>query len=238
MDEEVGSIVGNAAGLINVVADDVDVPDFASCLVFLAVEVNLGLWVAFHNFADAVWHRHTGILLRAEDVGHDRNRGQRLSGAERQVQHGPQMLLELGGHAPVLCPVSGVVRAHGQLVDRDVLTDVCPRGTRGRGNNVPRILLSGKGKKLHRQDSGDTEFSGNLNTYLHGMFRQLRREVRGRRESLSTDTVALYRLGHRPCLDLTGRAAGNEHGQFTSQSHLFFRHQCRVSGQKLLYQRF
>ena len=127
MDEEVGSIVGNAASLINVVADDVNVSDLASSLVILAVEVNLGLWVALHDFANAIWHRHGWILIRTKDVGHDRNRGQRLSGAQRQVQHGPQVLLELGGHAPVLRPVSGVVRAHGQLVDRDVLTDMCPR---------------------------------------------------------------------------------------------------------------
>ncbi len=70
------------------------------------------------------------------------------------------------------------------------------------------------------------------------MFRQLRRQVRGRRESLSADAIALYRLGYRPCLDLTGGTASNEHGQLAGQSHLFFRHERGVCCEKLLYQRF
>lgn len=84
-----GSIGGNAARVSDILADDINVTNLAAGLVVLAVEVDLGLWVALHDFADAVGHRHGWILFCAEDVGHDCHRSQRLSGAQRQVQHGP-----------------------------------------------------------------------------------------------------------------------------------------------------
>ena len=41
--------------------------------------------------------------------------------AERQVEHGAQVLLELAGRRSVHRPVAAVVRAHGELVDEEAV---------------------------------------------------------------------------------------------------------------------
>ncbi len=90
-----GSIVSDVAGLLDVIADDIDVADLAARLVVLAIKVDLRLWVALHHFADSLRHGHLWILLSTQHISHDRYGSQWRGGAKRQVQHGAQVLLEL-----------------------------------------------------------------------------------------------------------------------------------------------
>lgn len=107
--------------------------------------------------------------------------------------------------------MSGVVWAHGQLVDRDILFHNRSRGTRSGGDDAAGILLRGKGEKLHCQHASHTEFGGYLDAYLHRTLRERCRQVRGRGKSLSADPISLHGLGDRPGFDLAGGAAGDEH---------------------------
>ena len=66
-------------------------------------------------------------MLAAQDVGHHRPRRPGARVAQRQVEHGPQVLLELAGDGAVHRPVAAVVRPHGQLVD-----EVCGCGALAR----------------------------------------------------------------------------------------------------------
>lgn len=95
VDEEVGGIVGDAAGFLHILTDDVNVANLAARLVVLSIKVNLRLRVALHNFTNALRHGHLRILLSPQHIGHDRYVRQRLSGTKRQVQHRAQVLLEL-----------------------------------------------------------------------------------------------------------------------------------------------
>ena len=232
-----GRIGGNAARVSDILADDINVTNLAAGLVVLAIEVDLGLWVALHDVADAVGHRHGGVFVSSQDVGHDGNRSKRLSRAQRQVQDRTQVLFELGGHAAILSPVAGVVRAHGQLIDGDVFVGAHARRAGGRSDDGAGVLLGGKSKELNGQHASHTEFGGYLDTHLHSVLSKFWREVRGGRESLGTNAIALHGLGNRPGLNLTGRAAGHEYGELAGQVHLLFRHERRIGSKKLLYQR-
>lgn len=232
-----GRIGGNAARVSDILADDIDVTNLAASLVVLAIEVDLGLWVAFHDVADALWHRHGWVFVGSQHIGHGGNRSQWLSRAQRQVQDRTQVLLELRGYTAVLGPVAGVVRAHGQLIDRDVLVRTHTRRARGGGDDRSSILRRGKSKELDGQHTGHSELGGNLDAYLHSVLSKFWRKVRGGRESLGTNAIALHGLGNRPCLGLTGGAARHEHRQLAGQVHLLFRHERRIGSKKLLYQR-
>ena len=58
-------------------------------------------------------------MVAAEHVDHHRPRRPGPRVAERQVEDGAQVLLELARHGAVDAPVTAVVRAHRQLVDHD-----------------------------------------------------------------------------------------------------------------------
>ena len=58
------------------------------------------------------------LRIAAEDVRHGGSGDGQGGRAERQVEDGPQVLLELGGPRALNGPVPAVVRAHGQLVDQ------------------------------------------------------------------------------------------------------------------------
>ena len=232
-----GSIVSDAAGLLDVIADDIDVANLAARLVVLAIKVDLRLWVALHDFADALRHGHLRILLSTQHIGHDCNRRQRRGGAERQVQHGAQVLLELRGHATILGPVAGVVWAHRQLVDGDVFRHAYSRGTRGGRNDGAGVLLRRKGEELHCKHASHAELGSYLDAYLHGALCQLRGQVRGGCERFCTDTISLHGLGDRPSLHFAGGAAGDEHGQLAGEGYFFLSHQRGACCEKFFYQR-
>ncbi len=233
MDEEVGGIVGDAAGFRHVLTDYVDVANLAARLVVLSIEVDLRLWVALHHFANALRHGHLRIFFGAQHISHHRDRSQGCGRAQRQVQYGTQVLLKLGGHAAILSPVAGIVRAHGQLVDGDILLNNRARRAGGGSNDGAGVLLRGEGKELHRQHAGNAKFGGHLDAHLHGALGQLRRKVRGGGKSLGADAVPLHGLGDRPDLHLAGGAAGDEHGQLAGEVDLFFGHE-RGIGRKQL----
>ena len=133
--------------------------------------------------------------------------------------------------------MSGVVWAHGQLVDRDILFHNRSRGTRSGRDDAASILLRGEGEKLHCQHTRNAQLSGYLDAYLHGALRQLRGQVRGRGKSLSADPISLHRLGDRPGLDLARGTAGDEHGQLAGKSNFFLSHERGACCEELLYQR-
>ena len=57
------------------------------------------------------------LVLASEDIGHDGIALPCPRVTEWQVEHRPQVLLELAGHRPVHRPVAAVVGPHGELVD-------------------------------------------------------------------------------------------------------------------------
>src|SRR5580704_14137528 len=110
-----GAVCELARNPVVPVADYGDVADLAAGAYRLAVHVHLDGRVAGHHVDVAVVDV---IVVAAEHVGHHGNRGGRRRGAERQVQNGPQVLLELRGTRALDGPVTAVVRAHGELVDQ------------------------------------------------------------------------------------------------------------------------
>lgn len=232
-----GGIVGDAAGFLHVLTNDVDMADLAARLVVLAVEVDLRLWVALHHFADALRHGHLRIFFGTQHIGHHRDRGQGCGRAQRQVQHGAQVLLELRGHATILGPVAGIVRAHGQLVDGDILLNNRTRRTGGGSNDGAGVLLRGEGKELHCKHASHAELGSYLDAYLNGALCQLRGQVRGGCERFGANAIALHGLGDRPSLHFAGGAAGDEHGQLAGKGHFFLSHQRGACREKFFYQR-
>src|SRR6202020_2918211 len=103
------------AQLLGVVTEHGDVADLAAGPDGLAVQVHLYSRVERHHVHVLVVDVRVGA---AEQVGHHRVGHGHGGGAQRQVEHGPQVLLELGGGGAVHGPVPRVVRAHGQLVDQ------------------------------------------------------------------------------------------------------------------------
>ena len=96
-------------------------PDFTARAPGFAVQVDFRIGEPAPHLGHALWHGHVRVVGSAQHVRHHRGLGEHVCRAERQIQHGPQVLLELAGHTPVLRPVASVVGAHGQLVDPDAL---------------------------------------------------------------------------------------------------------------------
>ncbi len=177
------------------VRDDVDVTDLAARAHVLAVEVDLGLRVGGEGRDAAGVQVLAGA---AEDVlHHDAGpAGGRL--AQRQVEHGADVLLELAGDGAVHGPVSGVVGAHGQLVhlearadprrleqldrehagDVQLLGEADGRGGRGRGDGRVEVLGRGDHEVAHagHLDRVDDGVDGHL---TGGGARHLRGELTG-----------------------------------------------------------
>ena len=131
-------------GHVRVLVDDGDVAELAARAHLFAVEVDFrsvppgfigrgegtrGLVVGGTQQVD-----HDGVGIRCAQVGR----------AEWQVQDGAQVLLELAGDGPIDGPVSGVVGAHGQLVDEDSL-----------------VRSLSDDEHLDGQDAGDAQLRGN-----------------------------------------------------------------------------
>ena len=150
-------------------------------------------------------------VVAAEHVDHHRGRGGHGRGAERQVEHGPQVLLELGGARPVDGPVAGVVRAHRELVDQQP---------------VPGL------EQLHRQQAGHAEFGGDQQRQLLGRGPAAGVQAGRGRDHLTADAVPLDRLHHRVHRALPVRGAGRDHGQLALEDDVLLGHQrrCRGSG--------
>ena len=98
-------------------------PDLAARPFVLAVEVNPGVGHPREQVVQPLVERHRRCLRGAQHVGHHRQRRDGVGGAERVVQHRPQMLLELAGARAVHGPVPGVVWTHRQLVDQQLAVD-------------------------------------------------------------------------------------------------------------------
>ena len=135
-------------------------------------------------------------VVAAEHVRHRGGRGGQRGRAERQVEHGPQVLLELRGPRPLDGPVPAVVRAHRELVDQQ-----------------PGVGL----EELDRQQAGHPE----LGREPQREFFRLRRPAGGQpgrgRDDLAADAVALDRLHHRVHRALAVRRAGRERGELTGE---------------------
>ena len=173
-------------------------PDLASWLDLLAVEVHLRAGVASHDMTVC---RVELLVLTPEDIGHD---GIALAGpriTEREVEHRPQVLLELAGHRPVHRPVAAVVRPHGELVD-----DIGRRPSR-----IDHL------EELDREDAGDVERSGDPQRGLGHRGGQAGVKIGGRPDRLGADAVGLDGLGDRPRRGLTGRAAGDDRGELAAE---------------------
>ena len=89
--------------------------------------------------------------------------------AQRQVEHGAQVVLELRGDRAVLGPVAGVVRPHRELVDQH-----------------PAV---GGLEQLDREDAGDVELAGDLQRDLLRLSGEGRVEVGRRSDDLAADAV-------------------------------------------------
>ena len=130
---------------------------------------------------------------------------------ERQVEHGPQVLLELPRHGAVHRPVAAVVRAHRQLVD-----DV---------GRAPPVSASGT-SNISTASTPVTPSSPAMRSPASVATRgEVRVEVRRRGEHLGADAVGLHRLDDRPGRRLAGRAAGDEHGELADEVDLLLEQQ-------------
>src|SRR3954453_14589681 len=110
-----GRVPGPTPYVVEVGAVGGDVPDLASGLDVLAVQVDLQPGVPREDVrVAAVQVLGERTVVAAEDVHHHRPRLTGLGGAQRQVEHGAQVVLVLAGDRTVHAPVAGVVRPHGQ----------------------------------------------------------------------------------------------------------------------------
>src|SRR5215212_6922774 len=98
---------GPLEAVLEVVAVGVDMADLAAGPQLLAVEVHTELRVAGHRVRVAVVEPSHVLPRPAEDVDHHRPWRPWRRRAERQVEDGAQVVLELAGHRAVLAPVAG-----------------------------------------------------------------------------------------------------------------------------------
>src|SRR6476469_5081219 len=98
-------VAGSLETIFQVVAVGVHVPDLATRPRLLAVQVDAQPWVAREGVRVPVVEAASGVGGAAEDVDHHRPWRPGDRGAERQVEHRPQVVLELRGDGAVLGPV-------------------------------------------------------------------------------------------------------------------------------------
>ena len=187
---------GPVAQLLGVVAEHGHVADLAAGPDVLAVQVDLHARVERHHVHVLVVDVRVGA---AEQVGHHRVRRGHGGGAERQVEHGPQVLLELRGGGAVDGPVAGVVRAHGQLVDQQPV-----RGL----------------EQLHGQQPGHLELVRDPQRHGLGLRDPALGQPGSRRDHLAADAVPLHGLDHRVGGALPVRGAGHQRGQLPLERHV------------------
>ena len=146
-----GGMPGPGANLVKIIAVRRHVPDLTARPHLLAVDLDPQPAVP----GEAVQQRGRQIADRApEHVGHHRPAFARTRVAQRQIEHRPQVILELRGVRAVDGPVAGVVRPHGQLVD----------------HHRPVAALH----QLHRQHADHAEFVGDGQREPLDLHRRLR----------------------------------------------------------------
>ena len=182
-------------------ADKVDVADLPAGPHGLAVAVDLRRGIAGEG-------RGVGgkqvLVVPAEEVLHHDDGTEEVRGAERQVQDGAQVLLELAGHRAVLGPVSGVVRAHGELVDQEA------------GAHARSL------EQFHGHDAGHAELVGDPDGGVFGCRRHLNGDVQGRGDHFVADAVDLDGVHHRPRPGLAVRGPRDQGREFAAELHLGF----------------
>ena len=139
---------------------------------------------------------HVGDVA-AEHVGHHHARRGQPGVAERQVEHGAQVLLELAGPRALDGPVAAVVRAHRQLVDEHARRRC--RTSRPPSRPVtpsPSAIRSAACWAASAWSSCD----------------------RRRRDDLAADAVDLHGLDDRPDRGLPVRAARDQHRQLAVEA--------------------
>src|SRR5699024_529872 len=194
--DEVRGVAGPGQHEPRVLAIGVDVSELAARAHALAVEVDLDRRVVGHDMQIGLVEV---LVLGAEDVDHH---GDVLPGrraAQGQVEDGAQVLLELTRHRPVLCPVPGVVGAHGEFVDEEAVGGL---------------------EHLHGHDTGDVEGAGDLEDRLRDLLGLRRLESGGRSDRLFADSVLLPGLDHRPYGRLPHRGASDHDRELTGEIDL------------------
>ena len=137
--------------------------------------------------------RREALAVLPQQVGHHDDGRDEVSRAERPVEDGAEVVLELRGDAPVDGEVSRVVRPGGDLVDDQVAV----LGPEQFGRDDPRRLGQ------FRDPSSDLERLG----------RDIKRYGSGS-DDLVADAVALDGLDDRVGHHVAGRAARDEDGEF------------------------
>src|SRR5215469_3251262 len=131
-------------------------------------------------------------VVGAEHVRQRDTRRRERGGAERQVQHRSQMLLELRGPGSVDGPVPAVVRPHGQFVHQQAAAGL---------------------EKLHGQQPDDVQVPREKQTQPDGFLRNVVGQDGSRREHLMADAVPLNGLDNRVGGAVTGRRTSDQNGQ-------------------------
>ena len=149
-------------------------------------------------------------VVAAEHVDHHGGRGQGRGGAQRQVQHGPQVLLELRGQRALDGPVAAVVRPHGDLVDQQ-----------------PALGL----EQLHGQQPGHVQLGGQPQPEPLGLDRRLLVQAGGRGQHLVADPVPLNGLHDGVGGALAARRPGDQDGQLALERDVLLGDQPDAVGQ-------
>ena len=191
-----------------IVADRRHMADFAAALHILAIQVDLhNRFRSQHN----VGLGHQVVDAPTEDVDHDGPRLACLGRTQRQVQHRADVVLELAGMGAVDRPVTGVVRAHRELVDED-----------------PAVAGL---EKLDREDAGDIEFLGNSCRDLPGRLVQTCVQIGSRRDDFFADAVDLAGLDHRVGPRFTRRRPCDQRRELADEVDLLLGDQLAPGGE-------
>src|SRR5262252_3252932 len=177
------------------------VPDLAPRAHLLAVQVHLHTRIGRHHMQVAPVHAGIGTT---KDIRHNDLRRDRTGSAQRKVQDGPQVLLELRCRGPLDGPVPAVVRPHGQLVDQ-------------------QQPLAARFEQLHREQPGHVQLGGELEREPLGLARLADRQPRRGRQHLVADPVALDGLHDRVDDALAVRRPGGQHGQLPVEVDVLLR---------------
>ena len=196
-----GGVPGATQDVVDIRADAGDVADLPAGHDGLAVEVDARGAVA----GEHVLERAGEVGLRAaEHVAHHGDVVAQLGRAERQVEHGTDVVLELAGDRAVDGPVAGVVRAHGQLVDDDA-------------------AIAGL-HQLDGEDADDAQLGGDVDRHHLELGGPPLVQPRRGRDGLDADAVLLRRLADRVGDDLARRRAHHERGQLAREVDVLLRH--------------
>jgi hypothetical protein len=192
------------------------VAELAAGALALAVPVQLHVRPVRHQVVHPLVEGRAGPALLAgapaEHVGHHHDRRGHRRGAQRVVEDGAQVLLELAGPRALDGPVPGVVRPHRELVDQDA---------------VRRL------EQLDGHDPDDADPVGHPHRELLGGGRGVLVQPGRGREHLGVDALALHGLDHRPDGDLPEGRAGDQRGELPDHRHPLLDQQDVVPAEEL-----